>query len=396
MIMNIFLSFPNFNIYSTPLLILVFQGLIFVGLLFVRYLKKKIISDLLLATILLIVCYQQTCYTVGFMGWYNVFRNTKINYFLIPMGMAIAPLVYFYVKAITTSNFTLIKKDWIHFIPAIALVLFRFSIYFYDSLQPGFNDTQNGILKLSVDEPIVLPLLVFVSFAQMLLYLAFTFQLFYNYRKRIKEYFSNTYKLELNWILSFLIAFTASFLYSSLQDIIGSLIIDLSYTQRWWLNLFMALVVLFVGIKGYFTDTTKLNKLSFSFTPNPESIPEIKKDKKEEISNDEIEKVFNFMQSEKPYLNPDLNLSDLAKKLKLNRAELSQIINTGFNKNFNDFINEYRVNTFKDKLQAGEHKQLSLLGIAYDCGFNSKATFNRVFKKITHTSPSEFLNSQTK
>lgn len=66
----------------------------------------------------------------------------------------------------------------------------------------------------------------------MLLYLAFTFQLFYNYRKRIKEYFSNTYKLELNWILSFLIAFTASFLYSSLQDIIGSLIIDLSYTQR--------------------------------------------------------------------------------------------------------------------------------------------------------------------
>jgi len=390
-----FLSFPDFNIYSTPLLILVVQGLVFVGLLFARYIKKKNISDLFLALILLIVCYQQTCYTVGFMGWYNVFRNTKINYFLIPLGIAIAPLIYFYVKAITTSNFTFKKKNFIHFIPAITLILYRFSIYFYDSLQPGFNDTQNGILKLSVDEPIVLPLLVFVSFAQMLLYLAFTFQLFYNYRKRIKAYFSNTYKLELNWILSFLIAFTALFLYSSLQDIIGSLIIELNYEQRWWLNIFMAIVVLFVGIKGYFTDTTKLNKLSFSFSPNPESIPQVKKEE-EKVSAEDIEKLKSHMELEKPYLNPDLNLSDLSDELQINRAELSKIINSGFNKNFNDFINEYRVNTFKEKLNLGEHKQLSLLGIAYDCGFNSKATFNRVFKKITQISPTEFLNSITK
>jgi len=390
-----FLSFPDFNIYSTPLLILVVQGLVFVGLLFARYIKKKNISDLFLALILLIVCYQQTCYTVGFMGWYNVFRNTKINYFLIPLGIAIAPLIYFYVKAITTSNFTFKKKNFIHFIPAITLILYRFSIYFYDSLQPGFNDTQNGILKLSVDEPIVLPLLVFVSFAQMLLYLAFTFQLFYNYRKRIKAYFSNTYKLELNWILSFLIAFTALFLYSSLQDIIGSLIIELNYEQRWWLNIFMAIVVLFVGIKGYFTDTTKLNKLSFSFSPNPESIPQVKKEE-EKVSAEDIEKLKSHMEIEKPYLNPDLNLSDLSDELQINRAELSKIINSGFQKNFNDFINEYRVNTFKEKLNLGEHKQLSLLGIAYDCGFNSKATFNRVFKKITQISPTEFLNSITK
>lgn len=389
------LSFPNFNVYSTPLLILVVQGLVFVGLLFTRYIKKKNISDLFLALILLIVCYQQTCYTVGFMGWYDAFRNTKINYFLIPLGLAIAPLIYFYVKAITTSNFTFKKKDFIHFVPALALVLYRFSIYFYDSLQSGFNDTQNGVLKLSVDEPIVLPLLVFVSFAQMLLYLAFTFQLFYNYRKRIQEYFSNTYKLELNWILSFLIAFTALFLYSSLQDIIGSLIIELNYEQRWWLNIFMAIVVLFVGIKGYFTDTTKLNKLSFSFSPNPESIPQVKK-KEEKVSTEEIEKLKNYMKSEKPYLNPDLNLSDLADELQINRAELSKIINSGFHKNFNDFINEYRVNTFKEKLNLGKHKQLSLLGIAYDCGFNSKATFNRVFKKITQISPTEFLNSIAK
>ena len=390
--------FPDFNIYSTPLLILVFQGLIFVGLLFSRYIKKRNISDLLIALILLIICYEQTCYTVGFMGWYNVFKNTKINYFLIDMGMAIAPLIYLYIKSITTSNFKFNKKELWHFAPIFLFIIFRFFIYFYDSLQPGFNETQNGILKLSIDEKIIAPIHMFVSFAQMLLYLAFTFQLFYNYRKRITAYFSNTYKLELNWILTFLIVFTTLFLYSSLQSIVGSLIIELNYQQRWWLNIFMALVVLFVGVKGYFTDTTKLNRLSFSFSPNPDSIPQLKKEveKEEQISKDDIEKLSNFMETQKPFLNPDLNLSDLAEDLKMSRAQLSQVINLGFHKNFNDFINEYRVNTFKKKLKSGAHKQLSLLGIAYDCGFNSKATFNRVFKKITHTSPSQFLNSQTK
>lgn len=390
--LSFFLSFPDFNLYSTPLLILVVQGLIFVALLFARYFKQKNISDLFLGLILLIICYEQTCYTVGFMGWYNVFRNTKINYFLIPMGVAIAPLIYFYVKTITTSNFKFRKKDWLHFLLAFCLIIFRLGIYVYDSLQPGFNETQNGVLKLSIEEPIVSPLWVFVSFAQMLLYLAFTFQLFYNYRKRIREYFSNTYKLELNWILSFLIAFTLLFLYSSLQDIVGSLIIELNYKQRWWLNIFMALVVLFVGIKGYFTDTTKLNKLTFSFSPNPESIPQ-QKNNMSEFSSEDLEKVSNYMKTEKPYLNPDLNLSDLSTSLNFSRAELSKIINIGFAKNFNDFINEYRVNTFKEKLESGEHKDFSLLGIAYDCGFNSKATFNRVFKKVTQTSPTEFLNT---
>lgn len=384
--------FPDFNIYSTPLLILVLQGLIFVGLLFSRYLKKKNISDLLLGTILLIICYEQICYTVGFLGWYDVFRNTKINYFLIPMGFAISPLIYFYVKSITTSNFKFLKNYWWHFVPVFLMIAFRIGIYLYDSFQPGFSETQNGVLKLSLDEPIVSPIYMFVGFAQKLLYLAFTFQLFYNYRKRIQEYFSNTYKLELNWILSFLIVFTVLYLYSSLQSIIGSLIIDLNYEQRWWLNIFSALIVLYVGIKGYFTDTTKLNKLTFSFSPNPESIPQISNDK-DIISKKEIANVSDFMRSEKPYLNPDLNLSELAELLQMNRSQLSQIINTGFHKNFNDFINEYRVNTFKEQLKLGQHKQLSLLGIAYNCGFNSKATFNRVFKKITKTSPSEFLNS---
>ncbi|WP_299124560.1 helix-turn-helix domain-containing protein [uncultured Winogradskyella sp.] len=387
--------FPDFNRWSLPLLILVLQGLIFVILLLTRYFKKRNISDLFLGLILLLTCYAQICYTVGFMGWYNEFRTTKINYFLINIGVALAPLIYLYVKSITTSNFRFKKSYWWHFALAFAVIVYRFSIYTYDTLQPGFNDTQNGILKIELDEAYVQSIMSYIETPFMLVYLAFTFQLFYSYRKKIIQYFSNTYKLELNWILSFLVLFSLSFLYGTIQDIIGSRFMDLGYQQRWWLNLFMALVTLYVGIKGYFTDTTKLNKLDFTFTPKTIGIPEEINDFEEKaIADSDITIVKNLMETKKAYLNPELNLSDLAKMAKMSRGQLSEIINTAFKKNFNDFVNEYRVEAFKTMLRENKHKQLSLLGIAQECGFNSKATFNRVFKKLTNHSPTEYLNSQ--
>lgn len=388
--------FPDFNRWSLPLLILVFQGLIFVALLLTRYFKKRNISDLFLGLILLLTCYSQICYTVGFMGWYDAFRTTKINYFLINIGVGLAPLIYLYIKSITTSNFKFKKSYWWHFALAFAVILYRFGIYTYDALQPGFNDTQNGILKIELDEAYVQSIMGYIEAPFMLIYLAFTFQLFYNYRKKIIQYFSNTYKLELNWILSFLILFSMLFLYGVIQDIVGSRFMELGYQQRWWLNLLVALVTLYVGIKGYFTDTTKLNKLDFTFTPKTIGIPESNSDMEvKSISEDDIQIVKSLMEVEKAYLNSDLNLSDLAKMANMSRAQLSETINSGFNKNFNDFVNEYRVNAFKNMLKEDKHKQLSLLGIAEECGFNSKATFNRVFKKITNYSPTEYLKSQS-
>lgn len=329
------------------------------------------------------------------MGWYNEFRNTKINYFLYNIAIVLGPLIYLYVKSITTSKYKFRKVDWWHFAFAISFVVYRISIFTYDLLQPGFSETQNGVLKLSLDEAIVQPIMSYIEFPFMLLYLAFTLQLFYIYRKKIIQYFSNTFKLELNWILSFLVLFTLMFIYDTVQTIIGSFVTELDYTQRWWLNLFAALITLYVGIKGYFTDTTKLNKLSFSFSPNRDAIPDRQeRSEVKSISKKDINKVRLLMEEDKAYLNPELNLSDLAKQANMSRAKLSEVINMGFEQNFNDFVNMYRVEAFKDMLHENKHKTLSLLGIAFECGFNSKATFNRVFKKLTEYSPSQYLNSQ--
>ena len=391
-----FLTFPNFNLYSTPLLVLVSQGVIFGLLLLSRYNRKRIISDLFLALLVLITCYHRTTYTIGFMDWYDTYRNTKINYWLIYLGLAIGPLIYFYVKSITRSNFIFKKKDWLHFLPVLIYVLYRIFIFAYDANQPGFDDSQNGYLMQELEFKFMGVFFEAVFVAQHLLYLAFTFQLYYNYRSRIQQFFSNTYQLELNWIRNFLFLYAFLFVYSVVQQLVDISIVELSWIQKWWYQFFSALVVIYVGIKGYFTDTTTLSTLNIDI--NEKAIAEVKTAAVQTSTTTDdltpmINSVRDYMEVEKPYLNPDLNLVDLAKKLNMNRAKLSEVINAGFSKNFNDFVNEYRINAFKSALKDGRHQKLSLLGIAHECGFNSKATFNRVFKKFSDSSPTQYLES---
>jgi AraC-like DNA-binding protein len=97
--------------------------------------------------------------------------------------------------------------------------------------------------------------------------------------------------------------------------------------------------------------------------------------------------------SQKLYQNHELTLSDVAKKLDTNASVISKTINQGFQLNFNDFINHYRIEAVKQSFENGEHKKSTLLGIAFDCGFNSKATFNRAFKKSTRLSPKDFIEN---
>ena len=103
-----------------------------------------------------------------------------------------------------------------------------------------------------------------------------------------------------------------------------------------------------------------------------------------------FETLATLMQDKKPYQDSELTLFTLAKQLKIHPNHLSQIINQHHNQNFFDYINEQRVNDVKEALVFGKYDNHSLLGIAHEFGFNSKASFNRAFKKFTGMTPSEF------
>jgi AraC-like DNA-binding protein len=102
------------------------------------------------------------------------------------------------------------------------------------------------------------------------------------------------------------------------------------------------------------------------------------------------QKLDTLMLNERPYLEDDLNLRELADRLEVFPHHLSQLLNEHYDQNFFDYINSYRAQEVKNMLSNPTQKDESILSIAFSCGFNSKATFNTFFKKQTGQTPRQF------
>jgi AraC-like DNA-binding protein len=127
-------------------------------------------------------------------------------------------------------------------------------------------------------------------------------------------------------------------------------------------------------------------------------IPKIntEKYKKSKILDEDADQIWDrlehYMVTKEPFLEPELDLNQLANQMEVTPNKLSQVINTKSDLNFYDYINQYRIDKTKKLMFRDDFKHYSLLGIAFEAGFNSKATFNRVFKKFENCTPSEFRN----
>lgn len=103
-----------------------------------------------------------------------------------------------------------------------------------------------------------------------------------------------------------------------------------------------------------------------------------------------LRKLLNFMQKEQPYLDPEFTIEKMAKRMSIQRHHLTEVINGRLEKNFFNFVNEYRVNAVKQVMASPDGQKRTLLDIAQDCGFNSKSSFNLAFKRITGVTPSQY------
>lgn len=106
-------------------------------------------------------------------------------------------------------------------------------------------------------------------------------------------------------------------------------------------------------------------------------------------------KLLHLMQSEKLYRRADLKLSDVAERLNTNVKYVSQLIKIRRNDSFAKFVNSYRIDEFKARIMDEKYQHLTMFAVAEECGFTSKATFNRVFKEIVGVSPKEFKGGTT-
>ncbi len=409
-----------FNRFSGLLLIFFVHGMVYAFLLLRKGIKNDSNSDKWLSLFLLLSILYICPWMLGFAGWYNGKICMECRNFLFYMPfhhtLLIGPVILMYVQSLLNPTFKFTKKHFLHFLPGILFIIWNIIVAVTDRivlkdyyLMDGDNDPDFEIWYVAI------------SLVSILFYLVQCIKYYNNYRKFIVQELSFADTVTFIWVRNFLIAFFIYFLSSLIIGVLNLLGVGLNYSDTWWYYLLFALLFYYIAITGY-TNSIE-NKVKFELDFLKYQMPfqltnstTVTEDASFEIinnsqaTNDYIatttspnnqqiiqlkEKVYEVVVTQKKYQNPNLTLTDLAKDLQTNPSLLSKVINQSFAMNFNDFVNFYRVEEVKNKLQNTANANLTIMSMAYDAGFNSKATFNRAFKKLTGKNPKEFMVGQT-
>ncbi len=209
------------------------------------------------------------------------------------------------------------------------------------------------------------------------------------YHSWLKKNYTNDQVPILKMIYRSVIIFAfLSFLWSpySINDFVISLF-------KLSLYAFLYIITIQIGAKSFFKPKIILPKpIQQSRTDEEIISKEFTKKPSEEIIK-KASWLKEEMETKLFYLNSELTLKSLAENLNIHPNTLSKIINEGLNKSFSDFVNEYRVNAIIEKLHSDNYNHITLLGISFESGFNSKTTFNRVFKNIKGMTPLNYKKS---
>ena len=301
-----------------------------------------------------------------------------------PLPLLHGVLLYYYVSSVTNQfpkNKAVVLS---HLIPSIITIIYLIPFMLLPAEQK-IEIFKNGGKSYAVFQKVLL-ISVFLSG---IIYVIWSSLILSKHKERIRNQFSNIEEINLKW-LQFLI-------YG-----LGVIWILVIFTQNDFL-IFIGVSV-FVILVGFFGIQQKnifgAKEIEAKIIKNPNSKKELVTKEKyvnsglsEEKEEKYYERLSKLVVEEKVYTNSELSLSDLASKLDIHPNYLSQIINKKESKTFYDFINAYRVEEFKRLIAIPDNQQFTLIAIAYDCGFNSKSSFNRYFKKITEQTPSQYVRS---
>ncbi|MEO1099605.1 MAG: AraC family transcriptional regulator [Bacteroidota bacterium] len=228
----------------------------------------------------------------------------------------------------------------------------------------------------------------------MLTYSVVCLRLYAGYKRHIFETVSYADSLIANWLRNFLIVFIAILLFRTIFIVIFPELGD--WGMKWWFYVLFGLLAAYLAIAGY-ANSLRLSTLSFLKQPEltGASVPRVENTSSlnQEDVDETLKKIHRLFENHSYFKDPELSLSQLAQSINTNTSILSKAINSGSQMNFNDFVNRFRVEAVKKALKKGEHKTTTLVGIAMDCGFNSKSTFIRSFKKQTGMTPTEYVKS---
>ncbi|TLX76567.1 AraC family transcriptional regulator [Labilibacter sediminis] len=298
------------------------------------------------------------------------------------------PLMYIYIKTYLYKDARKLKKYWMHLIPLLAFFAALSPFYFQSAatkiimIEEGLPDWVDKVFDVSS----IIIVLQGVFYSMRSIHILQHFQYFR--KRRLTQVQLNAVK----WLKQFVLINVFLWAVGVCGTILDILRIDIPFDV--FKIYYLGLTILTIWM-AYFT--LKKPHL-FSEGQSILYSSEIKEKKTETVNEvvdvknkEDLKTLVNYMENSKPYLNNEMNLQHLVDGTGLTKHRISEVLNKELNKSFYDVLNEYRTKEAIKLMNEGIHKQQTLTSLAEKAGFNSKATFNRIFKKTTGKTPTEYI-----
>ena len=325
-----------------------------------------------------------------------------------PIPFLIWVTFYFYVKAMTNPSFRFQVKDCIHLMPFILYTLYLLPFFLADEVIK--------INSASTPLPTHYILAVVLQTMLLLLYLIQSYRILRGHQRHIQDLFANIEKEKLNWLKYLLTVFGIIWLVAFIIFISG-----IRYKTDFVIPpVLLCLAIYGIGFYALKQPEIFKNIKIDTFHTEPENehtdpsvddfgkrsqsaeqLLNVKRHPKYEYSSLKPrdlsaygQKLIEYIKKDKPYIDNELKLQDIASYLGLPPYQLSQVINTELKTNFYSLINKYRIEEAKRLLIDHSKQHLNILEIAFETGFNSKSAFNMAFKKNTTMTPSQYKQAQ--
>jgi len=291
------------------------------------------------------------------------------------------PLLYFYFKR-TIYNYKFKWHDLLHFLPSVVLLIYIFPYYLMSRLEK-FNVVFN-------QDTTLLPgsyMIIVVKVISLSLYAYLLFRMYKENRLNISaNRFKKNYLWQRNTIALYTIYTLSYIIYASV--LVKFIDVPILYHLQ---RLVMASVVFYVAYIAYVEPEIFMDKIRLV---GPTSLFKYKKSSLTPSYSLELtDNLLKLLNVDKIYKENNLNLEELSKKLETTRHNTSQIINEQFEMNFSELMNKYRIGEAVEILKKDKFNNLKIIQVAYEVGFNNKASFNKCFKKHQSQTPSQYLES---
>ena len=302
------------------------------------------------------------------------------------------PLFYLYSLLLTSEKLKLGRRDFLHFLPALVILMYTSWVYFLTGAEKI-----DFIHLMNTNRPLKFVIIDNLRPFQGLIYTIVTIRVIARYNRRIRNVFSNIDRINLLWLRSLTIG--VAIIWSVvIAGVVASHVVSLrplGFDSA--IYFCISLLIYTIGYMGlnqpevFRQSTTDVLLRSVQATAEEPPGRYAKSGLSDSSANEILTRLQVLMETDKPYLNGDLTLGKLADLISVSPHNLSEALNTRQKQSFYDYVNSYRVSEVKRRLRDGDAETYSLLSIAYDSGFTSKTSFNTIFKRHTGMTPSQFI-----